>query len=79
MNETKRFKILRIMLLRKNRCIILVFGQNIFAPILTHSEKQVFGVECKIFTIAGPVILYGILASWVFEVIYWVGGVMGVI
>ena len=24
-----------------------------------------FGIGCKIFTIAGPVILYGILASWV--------------
>ena len=38
-----------------------------------------FGIGCKIFTITGPVILYGILASWVLGVIYWVGGVMGVI
>lgn len=28
------------------------------------AEGQVFGVGCKIFTIAGPVILYGILASF---------------
>ena len=43
------------------------------------AEGQVFGIGCKIFTIAGPVILYGILASWVLGVIYWIGGVMGVI
>ena len=48
-------------------------------PILTHSEEQVFGIGGKIFTIAGPVILYGILSSWVLGVMYWVGGVMGVI
>ena len=34
-------------------------------------EGQVFGVGCKIFTIAGPVILYGILTSWILGVIYW--------
>ena len=28
------------------------------------AEGQVFGAGCKIFTIAGPVILYGILASF---------------
>jgi len=36
----------------------------------------VFGIGCKIFTIAGPVILYGILSSWVLGMIYWIGGVM---
>ena len=36
-------------------------------------EGQVFGVGCKIFTIAGPVILYGIFSSWVLGVIYWIG------
>lgn len=34
-------------------------------------EGQVFGIGCKIFTIAGPVILYGIFTSWVLGVIYW--------
>ena len=41
-------------------------------------EGQVFGVGCKIFTIAGPVILYGIFSSWVLGVIYWLGKVLGV-
>lgn len=34
-------------------------------------EGQVFGIGCKIFTIAGPVILYGVLSSWVLGVVYW--------
>ena len=35
-------------------------------------EGQVYGIGCKIFTIAGPVILYGIFTSWVLGVIYWI-------
>ena len=34
-------------------------------------EGQVFGIGAKIFTIAGPVILYGILTSWAAALIYW--------
>lgn len=33
-------------------------------------EGQVFGIGCKIFTIAGPVILYGLVSSWVLGVLY---------
>lgn len=35
-------------------------------------EGQVYGIGCKIFTIAGPVILYGMLTSWGLGVVYWV-------
>lgn len=35
------------------------------------AEGQVFGIGCKIFTIAGPVILYGILSSCILGVIYY--------
>lgn len=35
-------------------------------------EGQVFGIGCKIFTIAGPVILYGIFSSWLLGVVYWI-------
>jgi len=38
---------------------------------LTQAEGQVFGIGCKIFTIAGPVILYGIFTSWLLGLIYW--------
>ncbi len=41
-------------------------------------EGQVFGVGSKIFTIAGPVILYGIFSSWILGVIYWIGKLLGV-
>ena len=41
-------------------------------------EGQVFGVGCKIFTIAGPVILYGIFSSWLLGVVYWIMKIMGV-
>lgn len=41
------------------------------------AEGQVFGIGCKIFTIAGPVILYGIFSSWVLGVIYWIGKMWG--
>ena len=35
-------------------------------------EGQVFGVGCRIFSIAGPVVLYGILSSWILGIIYWI-------
>ena len=41
-------------------------------------EGQVFGIGCKIFTIAGPVILYGILSSWLLGLIYWIGTLLGI-
>lgn len=41
-------------------------------------EGQVFGVGCKIFTIAGPVILYGILSSFLLGLLYWLGGIIGI-
>ncbi|MBD5490636.1 MAG: SpoVA/SpoVAEb family sporulation membrane protein [Lachnospiraceae bacterium] len=41
------------------------------AAIEYQKEGQVFGIGCKIFTIAGPVILYGIFSSWVLGLLYW--------
>ena len=38
---------------------------------------MVFGLGCKIFTIAGPVILYGVVTSWFLGLIYWGGGWLG--
>lgn len=34
-------------------------------------EGQVFGIGAKIFTIAGSVILYGVLTSWILGLFYW--------
>ena len=48
------------------------FANSVAAPAIEYQkEGQVFGIGCKIFTIAGPVILYGIFTSWVLGVIYW--------
>ena len=41
------------------------------------AEGWVFGVGSKIFTIAGSVILYGIVSSWVLGLIYWIMKCMG--
>lgn len=49
------------------------FANSVAAPAIEFKkEGQVFGIGCKIFTIAGPVILYGIFTSWVLGFIYWI-------
>lgn len=48
------------------------------AAIEYQKEGQVFGIGCKIFTIAGPVILYGIFTSWALGVVYWIGKLLGI-
>lgn len=46
------------------------FANSVASPALEYkAEGQVFGVGCKIFTIAGPVILFGVLTSWVLGII----------
>ena len=42
-------------------------------------EGQVFGIGCRIFQIAGPVILYGIFTSWVLGLLYWILKLMGAV
>lgn len=49
------------------------FANSVAAPAIEFKKEGfVFGVGCKIFTIAGPVILYGILLSWILGIIYWI-------
>lgn len=56
------------------------FANSVAAPAIEFKkEGQVFGVGCKIFTIAGPVILYGIFSSWVLGLIYWIGQAVGIL
>ena len=55
------------------------FANSVAAPAIEYQkEGQVFGIGCKIFTIAGPVILYGIFTSWGLGLIYWILGLAGV-
>lgn len=56
------------------------FANSVAAPAIEFKkEGQIFGVGCKIFTIAGPVILYGIFTSWVLGLGYWLLKLFGVI
>lgn len=55
------------------------FANSVAAPAIEfQKEGQVFGIGCKIFTIAGPVILYGIFTSWLLGLIYWILKLMGI-
>lgn len=56
------------------------FANGVAAPAIEfQKEGQVFGIGCKIFTIAGPVILYGIFSSWVLGLLYWLLKLIGII
>ena len=56
------------------------FGNSVAAPAIEYQkEGQVFGIGCKIFTIAGPVILYGILTSAALGTIYYFLHLWGIV
>ena len=56
------------------------FANSVVASAIEfQTEGQVVGICCKIFTIAGPVILYGIVTSWGLGVVYWPGIVLGLV
>ena len=49
------------------------FANSVAAPAIEYKkEGQVFGIGATIFTIAGPVLLYGVVTSWALGVVYWV-------
>ena len=49
------------------------FANSISAPAVEFkTEGFVLGVAAKMFTIAGPVIVYGLSASVVYGLIYWI-------
>ena len=51
------------------------FANSVVSPAIdTKSEGLVLGVGAKIFTVAGPVLLYGTLAGAVYGVVYWIIG-----
>lgn len=56
------------------------FANSVASPAIEFKkEGQVFGIGCKIFTIAGPVILYGIFTSWVLGLAYYMLKGVGII
>ena len=48
------------------------FANAVVSPAIdAKSEGLILGVGAKIFTVAGPVLLYGTLAGTLYGVIYW--------
>ena len=55
------------------------FANSVVAPAIEYkAEGHVFGIGCKIFTIAGPVILFGVLTSWLLGILFLIGKVLGI-
>ena len=53
------------------------FANAVASPAIdSHAEGWVLGVGAKIFTVAGPVLLYGTLTGTVYGVIYWIWGLV---
>ena len=51
------------------------FANSVVSPAIdSNAEGPILGIGAKIFTVAGPVLLYGTLAGAVYGVIYWVVG-----
>lgn len=51
------------------------FANAVVSPAIdSHSEGLILGVGAKIFSVAGPVLLYGTLAGFLWGVIYWIAG-----
>ena len=53
------------------------FANSVVSPAMEYrSEGVVFGVMCKMFVIAGPIIVSGVTASIGVGFIYWLIGVL---
>lgn len=53
------------------------FANSVVSPAIdSHAEGLILGVGAKIFTVAGPVLLYGTLAGCLYGVVYWVTTVL---
>lgn len=51
------------------------FANSVVSPAIdSHAEGLVLGVGAKIFTVSGPVLLYGTLAGTVYGIIDWIIG-----
>ena len=54
------------------------FANAVVSPAIdSGAEGPILGIGAKIFTVAGPVLLYGTLAGAVYGVIYWTVGIFG--
>ena len=52
---------------------ILVLMEHEYSPAVEYkTEGMILGTAAKMFTIAGPVIVYGVSASVIYGLIYWI-------
>ena len=55
------------------------FANAVASPTIdSHAEGLVLGVGAKIFSVSGPVILYGVLSGFVYGVILWGASLFGI-
>ena len=47
-------------------------GHEVLRPNLTPAEGFVTGMAAKMFIIAGPVLVFGVSASVIYGLIYWI-------
>ena len=53
------------------------FANAVVSPAIdSHAEGLLLGVGAKIFTVAGPVLLYGTLAGTVYGILYFLSGIV---
>ncbi|MBQ9079699.1 MAG: stage V sporulation protein AC [Clostridia bacterium] len=53
------------------------FANSVASPAMdSHAEGAILGIGVKIFTVAGPVLLYGTLAGAIYGVIYYLVGIL---
>ncbi len=50
---------------------LVIIKHEYMSPNLTAAEGFILGVGAKMFTTAGPVIVYGMSASVIYGLIYW--------
>ena len=53
-------------------CCATICDIMLLCPKLTQAEGFILGVGAKMFTIAGPVIVYGVSVSVIYGLIYWI-------
>ena len=55
---------------------LVLTEQEYMGPNWTQAEGFILGVGAKMFTIAGPVIVYGVSASVIYGFVYWLWTVL---
>ena len=56
------------------------FANSVVSPAMEFkSEGYIYGLAAKMFTIAGPIIVFGVLGSVATGIIYYILGLMGVV